>query len=46
MTTVEIVLALASILGGAYAAFVNDARIAGLAAALVGLAVLLPLIGH
>lgn len=44
MTTVEIVLALVGILAGAYAAFTSDARVAGLAAAVIGIAVLIPLV--
>lgn len=44
MTTVAIVLAIIGVVGGIYAAFAQDVRVAGLATALVGLAVLLPLV--
>ncbi len=44
MTTVVIVLAIIGVVGGLYAAFAADVRVGGLAAALIGLAVLLPLI--
>ena len=44
MNVLEILLAGAGILAGAWAAFKNDAQVAGFGVILVGLAVLLPLV--